>query len=143
MSDTNTNSDMRDFYHNPEKEQITVDREGNWQYSDSAKGGFVEVELPTPPGSLNPTERLHIRDFGGMVASKIDTAMKATYLSKHTPAQLFRHYATVAKGASLMDEQALKRMETLANEFESEPEKQQFFELVVRPYLLTLQPRRR
>ena len=143
MSDTSDMNEVdRDFYRNPEKEQITVDQEGNWGYSDSAKGGFVEVELPTPPGSLDPTERLHIRDFGGMVASKIDTAMQATYLTKHTPAQVFRHYATVAKGASLMDEQALKRLEALASEFEWEPEKDEYFEMVVDP-TCTLTPKRR
>jgi hypothetical protein len=151
MSDTNTNEVdglSKDFYHTREQEQadesqLTVDQEGNWQYPTSAATGFVEIELPTPPGSLNPTERLHARDFGGHVVGKMESAMQCTYLRTQSPAQVFKHYAAVARGATLMDEAALKRMETLASEFESEPEKQHFFEMVVRPYLLTLAPRRR
>ena len=151
MSDTNTNEVdglSKDFYHTREQEQadesqLTVDQEGNWQYPTSAATGFVEIELPTPPGSLNPTERLHMREFGGHVVGKIESSINTGYLRKQSPDQVFRHYAAVARGASLMDEAALKRMDDLATEFEKEPEKQQFFEMVVRPYLLTLAPRRR
>lgn len=149
MSDTNTNEVdglSKDFYHTREQEQkdesqLTVDQEGNWQYPTSARTGYVEVELPSL--GINPTERLLVRDFGPHVAAKLETAMNTGYLRKHSPAQVLRHYVGCAQGAQLMDEQALKRFDTLASEFEAEPEKQQFFEMVVRPYLLTLTPRRR
>ncbi len=123
--------------------QLMVNEQGDWVYPSAASTGYVEIELPTLPGSPNPTERLHIRDFGGHVTAKLESAMNTGYLRQQSPAQVFKHYVAVAKGASLMDEQALKRMETLASEFESEPEKQQYFEMVVRPYLVTLQPKRR
>ena len=151
MSDTNTNEVdglSKDFYHTREQEQadesqLTVDQEGNWQYPTSARTGFEEIELPTPPGSLNPTERLHIRDFGGHVAAKLESAMNTGYLRKQSPAQVFRHYAAVARGASLMDEGALKRMDDLASEFEKEPERDEYYKQVLRPWLHSLAPRRR
>ena len=73
MSDTNTNEVdglSKDFYHTREQEQkdesqLTVDQAGNWEYPTSAEG-LCGSRMPTPPGSLNPTERLHMRDFGGM-----------------------------------------------------------------------------
>ena len=124
-------------------EQLKVNEQGGWEYPSGSSSGYVEVELPSLPGSINPTERLHMRDFGGHLAAKLESAMNTGYLRKQSPAQVFKHYAAVARGASLMDEGALKRMDDLASEFEKEPEKQQFFEMVVRPYLLTLAPRRR
>lgn len=125
-------------------EQLGVSESGDcWVYPSGSATGFVEIEVPALPGSLNPTERLHMRDFGGHVAAKLESAMNTGYLRKQSPAQVFKHYAAVARGASLMDEAALKRMNDLASEFEKEPEKQHFFEMVVRPYLLTLAPKRR
>lgn len=124
--------------------QLGVNEKGDcWVYANGSAAGYVEVELPTLPGSPNPTERLHLRDFGGVVVEKIESAMQCTYLTKQSPAQVFRHYATVAKGASLMDEGALKRMETLAQDFEREPEQEEFFKQVIRPYLHGLKPGKR
>jgi hypothetical protein len=124
-------------------EHLGVDERGNWQYPTSAKEGYVEIEIPSLPGSLNPTESLHMRDFGGHVVSKIESSMNTGYLRKQSPHQVFAHYAAVARGASLMDESALKRMESLATEFAEVPEKQEFYEMVIRPYLHSLVPRKR
>src|SRR5271165_311321 len=154
MSDTNTNEVdglAKDFYHTREQEQadesqLRVDQAGNWQYPTSARTGFVEVELPTPPGSLNATERLHMKVFGGHVVTQVETAFQCGYLRsgpQQGPVATLKHYAACARGASLMDEGALKRMDDLASEFEKEPEKQQFFEMVVRPWLHSLAPKRR
>src|SRR5271166_6436594 len=108
MSDTNTNEVdglSKDFYHTREQEQadesqLTVDQEGNWQYPTSAATGYVEIELPTPPGSINPTERLHVRDFGGMVTEQIETALQCGYLrsGQQGPVATLKHYAAVARG---------------------------------------------
>ena len=128
-------------------EQLMVDESGdNWQYPSAASSGYVEVELPSLPGSINPTERLHMRDFGTVVGKHIEDSMQRGYLKsgpQQGPAQVFKHYTAVARGASLMDEQALKRMETLATEFEREPGRREYFTQVVKPYLLTLTPKRR
>jgi len=124
-------------------EQLTVNEQGGWEYFSGSSSGYVEVELPSLPGAINPTERLHMRDFGGHVVGKIESSINCGYLRQQSPAQVFKHYAAVARGASLMDEQALKRMDDLATEFEKEPEKQEYFEQVVRPWLHSLKPRRR
>ena len=124
-------------------EQLTVNEQGNWEYPTSASTGFVEIELPTPPGSLNPTERLHMRDFGGLVVGKIESSMNTGYLRQQSPAQVFKHYAAVARGAQLMDEQALKRMDDLASEFEKEPERDEYYRQVIRPWLHSLAPKKR
>jgi hypothetical protein len=124
-------------------EQLGVDERGNWQYPASATEGYVEIEIPSLPGSLNPTESLHMREFGGHVVSKIESSMNTGYLRKQSPHQVLAHYAAVARGASLMDEPALKRLESLATEFESVPEREEYFSQVVKPYLLTLTPKRR
>ena len=127
--------------------QLMVDESGdNWQYPSAASSGHIEVELPTLPGSLNPTERLHVRDFGAHVAKEVERSLTNPYpvsSPRKSATATLRHYLGAAQGAGLMDEQALKRMENLATEFELEPEKQQFFEEVVKPYLLTLAPKRR
>ena len=69
--------------------------------------------------------------------------MSTGYLRKQSPAQVFKHYAAVARGASLMDEAALKRMDDLASEFEKEPERDEYYKQVLRPWLHSLTPRRR
>jgi hypothetical protein len=129
-----------------ESQRMTVDELGNWQYPSAAATGYVEIELPALPGSPNPTERLHARDFGGHVASKIESAINRGYLksgSQLDPVATLRHYLGAAQGAHLMDPAALKRMETLATEFESEPERQEYFSQVLKPYLHSLTPKRR
>ena len=42
-----------------------------------------------------------------------------------------------------MDSATLSNMETLANDFEREPERNEFYKQVVRPYLRSLTPGRR
>jgi hypothetical protein len=125
----------------------TLDARGNWVYPSAAESGHVELELPALPGSTNAVERLHVRDFGVHVAAKVESSMKQNpYLKsgpQQGPAQVLKHYLAVAKGASLMDEGALKRMETLAQDFEREPEQEEFFKQLIRPYLHGLKPGKR
>src|SRR5271157_5381197 len=106
---------------------MTVNDGRSWSYDDAASSGHIEIELPTLPGSPNPTERLHVREFGAHVAGKIESFMNQPgYLSapgQNAPA-IFRHYVGAAKGYGLMDRAAIGRMETLAREFESEPERE-------------------
>jgi len=145
MSDTNTNEQPKWVNNSDAKmaEPLEVNANGGWVYPAQLKEGFEETEIPAPPGSLNATERLHMKDFGGMVISKIESSMNTRYLRKHSPAQVFRHYATVAKGSELMDIGAIGRMEEIAKEFEQTPMKAEYYEMVVRPWLLTLAPKRR
>ena len=126
-------------------EQLTVNEQGGWEYPSGSSSGYVEVELPSLPGAINPTERLHMRDFGPHVVGKIESSMQCAYLrsAQQGPAQVFKHYAAVARGASLMDEQALKRMDDLATECESVPERDEYYKQVVRPWLHSLTPKRR
>src|SRR5271157_3059347 len=120
---------------------MTVNDRRSWSYDDAAATGHVEIELPTLPGSPNPTERLHAREFGVHVAAKIESSMnQQPYLRdprQNAPA-IFRHYIGAAKGSGLMDRAALARMEVLAGEFESEPEQREYFKQVIRPYLHSL-----
>jgi hypothetical protein len=149
MSDTNTNEVdglSKDFYHTREQEQkdesqLTVNEQGDWVYPTGAATGFVEVELPSL--GINPTERLLVRDFGPHVAAKIESAMNTGYLRKHSPAQVFAHYTAVAEGASLLTKDALTRMQELSKEFAAEPERDEYYKQVLRPWLHSLSPRRR
>jgi hypothetical protein len=127
-------------------EQLTVNEQGGWEYPSGSSSGYVEVELPTLPGSLNPTERLHVREFGVHVSDKIERSFNKGYMRtgpQQGPHQVLAHYAAVARGAQLMDDQALKRLESLASEFEKEPLRPEYFEMVIKPYLVSLKPRRR
>ncbi|MGA3318851.1 MAG: hypothetical protein ABSC64_20735 [Candidatus Korobacteraceae bacterium] len=128
-------------------QQLGVTENGDWEYPSGSRSGYTEIELPSLPGSINPSERLLTKDFGTLVAGKIESSMQGTYLKVGRPQQgpvaTFRHYLGCAQGASLMGAETLKRMETLATELEKEPEKQAYFEQVVKPWLLTLAPRRR
>lgn len=124
-------------------EQLTVNEQGGWEYPSGSSSGYVEIELPSLPGSINPTERLHMRDFGGHVVGKIESSINCGYLRQQSPAQVFRHYTAVARGASLMDEAALKRMETIADEFAGELEQGEYYKQVIRPWLHSLAPKRR
>jgi hypothetical protein len=125
----------------------TLDAQGNWSYPSAAESGHVEVELPSLPGSPNAVERLHARDFGPHVIGKIEASLTQNpYLKsgpQQNPAGVFRHYASVMKGSSLMDRATVARMESLAKEFETEPDQGEYFAQVVRPYLRSLTPKRR
>jgi hypothetical protein len=126
---------------------IGVTDGGKLNYGSVAESGHVEIELPSLPGSPNTRERLHVRDFGAFVAGKIESSMnRQGYLKsgpQQRPHQVFRHYTAAAKGAGLMDQAALGRMAELVGEFEREPDQKEFFAQVIRPYLLTLSPKRR
>jgi hypothetical protein len=121
--------------------------DGKLDYPSAAESGFVEVELPALPGSPNAVERLHARDFGVHVVGKIESSVKRNpYLTKsgpqQSPAQVFRHYVSCAEGSGLLDKASLGRMEQVAAGFEEDPTRE-YFEEVVRPYLLSLSPQRR
>ena len=129
------------------KTAIGVDDRGRMNYASAAESGHVEIMVPSLPGSPRETETLHARGFGQHVIGKIEASMnRQGYMTtgpQQGPAEVFKHYAAVSRGASLMDEGTLKRMETLAQDFEREPEQEEFFNQVIRPYLHSLTPKRR
>ena len=131
----------------PSERLDTLDARGNWVYPSAAATGHVEVELPALPGSPNAVERLHARDFGAYVAGKIESSMgQNPYLKsgpQQGPVQVFKHYAAVAQGASLMDAATIKRMEKLAAEFEAKSDPGEFFSKTIRPFLHGLKPGKR
>jgi hypothetical protein len=126
---------------------ITVDDRGEMQYATGAQSGHVEIIVPALPGGPNGEERLLARNFGEHVISRIEASMKQPgYLKsgpQQTAPQVFAHYCAVAKGASLMDAGALRRMEGLSKDFSTEPEQAAFYEMVIKPYLRELAPKRR
>ena len=127
--------------------QLGVNESGDgWVYPSGSASGHIQVEVPALPGSITPTETLLIKDFGGHVSNKIEGAFNRGYMKsgpQQSATQVFAHYTAVARGAQLVDEQALTRMEILAHELAQEPEKQEYFTQVVKPWLVTLTPRRR
>ncbi len=130
-----------------ESQRMAVDGRGNWVYPSAAATGHVEIELPTLPGSPNAVERLHARDFGVHVVGKIESSMnRQPYIktgATQSPAATFRHYVACAKGAQLMDDAGIRRLETLAGEFAGEPDQHEYFVQVLRPYLHSLTPMKR
>jgi len=126
---------------------IAVDASGGMTYSGASREGRIEIEIPALPGSPNPTETLHARDFGPTVAGKIESAMSKQGYLKSGPQQngpqVFQHYLAVARGANLLASDTLKRAETLAKEFAAESEQTEFFKQVVRPWLHSLSPQKR
>jgi len=130
-----------------ESQRIATDERGDWAYPSLAASGFVEVELPSLPGSPNPTERLHARDFGGHVASKIESSLRGNPYPKsgpqQNPAQTLNHYIAVARGAKLVDNGSINRLEALARQLDKASDQREFFSRVVRPYLNSLKPERR
>lgn len=132
-----------------ESQQITVDERGNWQYPSLAAEGYVEVELPSLPGSPNPTERLHARGFGSHVAGKIESSIRGNpYLKsgpQQNPAQVLAHYLGVAKGSKLVGPDAISQMERLAKEFavQKGEARNTYYKTMVRPFLNGLKPTKR
>jgi hypothetical protein len=59
------------------------------------------------------------------------------------PHQVFSHYVSVAKGAKLLDDAALGRMDTLAREFAESDDQQAYFGAVLRPNLNAFTTKRR
>ena len=125
----------------------TLDARGNWQYPSAAKSGHVEIMVPSLPGSPRETETLHARDFGVHVIAKIESSFKRNpYLKsgpQQRPSEVFAHYLASAKGAQLMDSATIGRMERLAKEFETEPDREGYFRDVLKPWLRSLSPKRR
>jgi hypothetical protein len=126
---------------------IGTDADGRITYNSGAASGHTEVVLPALPGSPHSEERLLVKDFGVHVAGKIESALTQNpYLrsgSQLSPTATFRHYVGAAKGCQLLDDAAIQRMETLAKEFEEEPEQRGYFNEMLKGYLLSLTPRRR
>lgn len=126
-----------------------LDARGNWQYPSGAESGFVEIELPTLPGSPNAVERLHAKDFGPFVVGKIESSLnRQGYMRsgpQQSPSDVLGHYIAVAKGSKLIQPEAISHMERLAKEFRVEPgaDRRRYFETMVKPYLLSLTPQRR
>jgi hypothetical protein len=126
--------------------QLAVDEQGNnWVYPSGAASGHVQITLPAAHG--NPEEQLLIKDFGGHVAREVERSLAPNLYPKASPRKsatvTFRHYLGAAQGAQLLDPAGLKRMADLASEFESVPGQKEYFEMVVKPWLVTLTPRRR
>ena len=121
--------------------------DGKLEYPSAAESGHVEIELPALPGAPTAVERLHARDFGVVVAGKIETAMTRNPYLRSGPqgsaTQIFRHYVGAAEGAGLVDRRTLEHMKQLAEEFEADPDREEFFQQVLKPYLRSLQPGRR
>jgi hypothetical protein len=129
-----------------ESQRIATDERGNWAYPSLAASGHVEVELPSLPGSPRPTEQLLARDFGGHVASKIDASLRGNpYKSgpQQNPAQTLNHYIAVARGAKLVDNGSINRMEALARQLDKAADQREFFNRTIRPFLNGLRPQRR
>jgi hypothetical protein len=126
---------------------IRTDEHGKLNYDSAAAEGRVEIELPALPNSPTTTETLHAVNFGPHVASRIEASMERNpYLKsgpQQSPPQTFAHYVAVAKGAGLLDAGALKRAETLSKEFAGEADQKEYYEMVVRPWLHGLTPKRR
>jgi hypothetical protein len=119
----------------------------DWAYPSLAASGHVEVELPSLSGSPNATERLHARDFGGHVASKIECSLRGNPYPKsgtqQNPVQTFNHYIAVARGSKLLDIGSINRMEALARQLDKAADQREFFSRTIRPFLNGLKPERR
>ncbi len=131
---------------NPDR-GIAVDANGGMTYDGASREGRIEIELPTLPGSPNPTETLHAVNFGPHVASKIEAAMNRQGYLRSGPQQsgpqTFAHFIACARGAELLDTGTLRRAETLSKEFASEADQKEYYEMVIRPWLQMLTPGKR
>lgn len=151
MSDTNNSSEAMQYPNSQVDKQLGVDESGNnWQYPSASASGDVEVVLPTMPDSMNTEQRLLAKDFGGLVAREIQKSLEANpypnTVPTRKPTEVFRHYLGCAQGSGLLDRGALGRMAELAKEFEQTPEREayfEYFEMVLKPYLVGLRPQRR
>jgi len=133
---------------NPDR-SIGVDDGGQTTYASASATGYVEVELPSLPGSPNAVERLHARDFGPHVVGRIEASMnRPGYLRsgpQQNPAVVLAHYVATARGSKLLDERTLDYMGRLSKEFTGQKgeSRQTYYTTMIRPYLLSLTPKRR
>jgi hypothetical protein len=129
------------------KSAIGVDDRGKMNYASAAAEGFIEIMVPSLPGSPRETETMHMRNFGQHTISKIESALaRQPYMTEgatQNPVQVMRHYTAVARGASLLDKATLGRMEKLTAEFENAPKREEFYRSTVKPFLGGLAPQRR
>jgi hypothetical protein len=130
---------------NPDR-AITVDDRGQMNYASAAAEGMVEIDVPVPHGP-RAQQRMHARDFPATVVRYVEESLRPNPYPVASPmksaTETFHHFVGAAKGLSLLDEGGLKRMEQLAKEFEAEPDREEFFAQVIRPYMLSMTPRRR
>ena len=118
----------------------------DWAYPSLAASGIVEIELPTLPGSPNPTERLHARNFGSHVARAVERSLHGNPYPKsgpqQGPAQVLQHYVATARGAKLLDEKTLDYLGRLSKEFAAEKgeHRRTYFKTMVSPFLNGLKP---
>ncbi|MGB2676002.1 MAG: hypothetical protein WAN12_02855 [Candidatus Acidiferrum sp.] len=126
---------------------ITLDANGKMGYSGAADSGFVPITIPSLPGSPRETETLLMRDFGQHVIGKIESRMAMQgYMTSgalQDPPGILAHYLAVAKGGQLLDAGTLSRGEKLSKEFAAEGDRKEYFEMVVKPWLGSLSPKRR
>jgi hypothetical protein len=129
-----------------ESQQMTVNSRGGWEYPSAAASGHVEIVLPAPHGP-NSEQRMHIRDFPAIVLREVEQSFRPNMYEKSaprkSPTETFRHYIGAAKGAQLMDDAGIRRLESLAKEFEEEPDREEYFAQVIKPYFLAMTPKRR
>jgi len=125
----------------------TLDARGNWQYPSGSESGHVEIELPALPGSPNGVERLHARDFGLHVIANIESSMnRQGYLRtgpQQNPSAVLRHFLGCAEGSKLLDKATVTDMARLSRLFDEARDAKAFYAEHVRPFLLSLQPKRR
>jgi hypothetical protein len=132
---------------NPDR-AIRTDERGQMNYDSAASTGHVSVMAPSLPGSPRETETLHVRDLGQHIIGRIESSMNRqgyiTSGAQQSPATVFSHYIGVVKGLALLDAATIRRMEGLAREFhEAGEDEREFFQMVVKPYLGALTPKRR
>lgn len=129
-----------------ESQRITVDERGKFQYPSAAATGHVEIVLPAAHGP-NGEERMLVKDFGRHVAREVSRSLAPNPYPvtspRRTATDTFRHYVGAAKGASLLDEEGTKQMTKMAAEFEAARNPQEYFDQVIKPYMMSMSPRRR
>ena len=129
-----------------EDHTIGVDDRGRMTYATAAAEGRVEIVIPVPHGPY-PQQRMHARDFPATVVRFVGEALKPNPYPVASPmrsaTETLRHFVGASRGLSLLDEGAQKRMEQVAKEFEAEPNQQEYFERVLKPYMLSMVPRQR
>src|ERR1039458_9643826 len=103
---------------NPDR-AITVDDRGQMNYASAAAEGMVEIVLPAPNGP-HAEQRMHVRDFPTTVLREIEQSFKPNMYEKSSPRKsptdTLRHYIGAARGAQLLDDAGIRRLESLAKQ---------------------------
>lgn len=131
----------------PDKKTAVGVSDGRMEYFTGAESGHTEIHLPALPGSPNQTERLLSKDFGAVVVSRVQSSMSSPgYMTsgpQQSPVGVLRHYLGCAKGAGLLDQPSTTQMDNLIRSMAEAKDPEKVFKEDVRPFLLSLQPRRR